>query len=75
MHWLFFMFRFFPYWALPLVLLGFETGIYFKRRRRFKGQFSCWFVAVFLAILIGVWFFYRGDVHSDHWVRILLRQE
>lgn len=72
MHWLFSTLRFFPYWALPLVLVFFETGVYFKRRLLKKRQLLCWAVSGGLILLIGVWFFYRGDLHSDRWVRNFL---
>jgi hypothetical protein len=72
MHWIFSLIRFFPYWALPLVLMGFETGVYYKRRNRKKSQFICWGVSGVLMVSICIWFLYRGDVHSDRWVQSFL---
>jgi hypothetical protein len=71
MHWIFAMFRFFPYWGLPLVLVFFETGVYFKRRLLTRRQLMCWAASGILILMIGAWFFYRGDIHSDRWVRTL----
>ena len=71
MHWLFAMVRFFPYWALPIALVLLETGVYFKRWKRWKPQFLCWGIAVVFLLAIGTWFFYRGDMNSDQWVRMM----
>jgi hypothetical protein len=30
---------------------------------------SCLFFALFTITAVAVWFFYRGDLHSDQWVR------
>ena len=72
MHWLFFTLRFFPYWALPLVLVLWETGVYYKRRNIGRGKLICWGVDFLLIVAICSWFFFRGDVHSDDWVKSFL---
>jgi drug/metabolite transporter (DMT)-like permease len=69
MHWLYFFVRFFPYIALPLVLVFFELGVHFKRRNRRGWQALCWGGSVMLIALMGTWFAFRGDIHSDTWVR------
>lgn len=74
MHWVFATVRFFPYWALPLVLVFFETGVYFKRRNKKRRWAACWAVMVLLFAGIGTWFAFRGDVHSDQWVKTALNQ-
>jgi hypothetical protein len=69
MNFLFSVVRFFPYWALPVVLVLAETALFAKRRNRRKLMWGCvFFVFVFLGV-IGSWFIYRGDVNSNQWVK------
>jgi hypothetical protein len=71
MHWVFALARFAPYWVLPIVLVLWETGVYFKRRNKRKSQWICWLSGGALVILIGLWFYFRGDLYSDEWVRLV----
>jgi hypothetical protein len=69
MHSIFALVRFFPYWAIPVILVLVETALFAKRRRRTGLMIACLTFAVLFVLTVGVWFYYRGDVHSDHWVR------
>lgn len=67
-HWVHSIVRMFPYWAIPVMIFSLEMCRYFHRRLSpFKWFFG--FVSVVLALLVGVWFAFRGDLHSDEWVR------
>lgn len=63
--------RFFPYWALPVTLILFELGRFF-RRRQMGMQFVCFGTAGLLILLTLLWFVFRGDLHSDAWIRALV---
>ena len=67
-HWIFLLGRTYPYWALPLVLGFAQFGIFFRRRKE-KGQYVCAAMIVFLLVTTALWIFYRGDRHSDAWIR------
>jgi hypothetical protein len=71
MHWFYAIVRFLPYWALPVMLLCAETGwtLRWTPKAR-KKQVFLWGSALFLAVISGGWFFFRGDVNSDRWVRM-----
>lgn len=66
--WIYAGVRMFPYWGIPLVILCLELTRHFRRRLS-PFQWFFGFVSVLCAMLIGVWFAFRGDLHSDEWVR------
>jgi len=68
MHSVFAAARFFPWWALPSGFVLVEMGVYFRRRKS-NVQFHFFAVASALIILSLCWFVFRGDLHSDAWVR------
>lgn len=68
MHLIYTAMRFFPWWALPLALVIGELGVFFRRRAS-RTQFACFGVAGVLVLSALAWFFFRGDLHSDRWVR------
>jgi hypothetical protein len=69
MHVIFTLVRLLPYWVLTLAFAFVEFGVFFKRRRHRVKQFACWTVAALLLATIVAWFVFRGDLHSDAWVR------
>lgn len=73
MRWIFILFRFFPYWAFPLSIVVFELGRHFHRKRS-SHQWAFFSMAGALGLLTLVWFGFRGDLHSDEWVRALMFQ-
>lgn len=72
MNFLYTALRIYPYWAIPLAFIFFEIGIVLKRRHIKKA-----WIPMVLAVAIGitclVWIFYRGDLHSDRWIKALLQ--
>lgn len=60
--------RLYPYWALPVAFLIAEMGRHFRRKGQ-DYQYYCWFWSGFLVFLIFLWIGFRGDLHSDDWVR------
>jgi energy-coupling factor transporter transmembrane protein EcfT len=70
MHALFSMVRFYPYWALPVAIIAAETGFYFRRREK-PVRFYFFAFSALLVLGLAGWFFFRGDVNSDAWVRAL----
>jgi hypothetical protein len=71
MHLVFLAARIFPFWALAFVLVLGELGRFFRRRGA-NYQYHCFGAATALLILIGAWFYFRGDKNSDEWVRTLI---
>jgi hypothetical protein len=69
MHVLFTLARLFPYWALVVAFALIELGVFFKRRRKRGKQWGCWLVALLFVGLIVAWFYWRGDLHADKWIR------
>ena len=68
MHSVFTIFRFYPYWALPVALIFAELARHFHRRGKFAKWYCLGMVGLLFALTI-VWFVYRGDLNSDAWVR------
>ncbi len=68
MRFIFLIARLYPYWALPGALVLGELGLYFRRNRSGL-QYPFWFISLVLLVGIVLWFFYRGDLHSDQWIR------
>jgi hypothetical protein len=61
--------RYFPYWAIPLVLVAFETALFARRKGRRALMISCLFFALFAVAAVAGWFYFRGDLHSNDWIR------
>lgn len=71
MRYLFLAFRTYPYWAIPVALVFGQIGIHFRRRQSL--YFAFWFGISFGLIVVGAgWVFFRGDLHSDQWLRWVL---
>ena len=71
MHVIYAIARLVPYWALPLAFVIAEVGRYFRRRGSSK-QWTCFAIAALLGILTLLWIGFRGDLHSDAWVRSIV---
>jgi hypothetical protein len=72
MHHFFTIARIYPYWAFPLAIVLAELGIFFKRRKNSTRSYFCWASVVVLGIGFFLWFYYRGDLNSDQWVRSMV---
>lgn len=71
MHFVFLLARIYPYWAIPLVAVLAQIAIFFRRRRHALLYSVVGLMGLlFLGLL--AWAFFRGDLHSDEWVRALL---
>ncbi len=70
MHTIYTLARLFPYWALPVAFLVAELGWYFRRKRS-ASQHFCWLTTVTLVVTAISWIAFRGDLHSDRWVRLV----
>lgn len=71
MHFVYLLARIYPYWALPCALI-FAQLFYFFRRRNSPLRFSVLGCIVFLMGGLIAWIVFRGDLHSDHWVRAVV---
>jgi len=60
--------KFLPFWALLLAISAFEVGIYYHRKKNNVKYSLCGF-AGFLGLSTVLWLIFRGDIHSDQWVR------
>ncbi|MCM2322176.1 MAG: hypothetical protein NDJ90_02835 [Oligoflexia bacterium] len=70
MHALFLLARTFPWWAVPMALVVGQLTVFFWRRR---SPMRFFFGGATLTLLFSaaLWIIYRGDLHSDRWVRNL----
>jgi hypothetical protein len=57
--------------AIPAAILWFELGVAFRRKGR-GIRFVFWGLTFSSGLLAAVWIYFRGDLYSDDWVRILL---
>ena len=60
--------RLYPFWAIPLCFVLFQLGNHFRRKGNKLGR-VLWGLIVVIIVLLAVWAFFRGDLHSDQWVR------
>ena len=72
-HFLFLLMRLLPFWSFPSALISFQLALHFRRK------LSPWYrllalVALALLSMLGAWIYYRGDLHSDAWVRTILTE-
>ena len=68
MHVIFLLARVYPYWALAVSIVLLQIAVFYRRRDN-KLQWT--FVGIAGGLMLGVlaWFVFRGDIHSDSWVR------
>jgi hypothetical protein len=68
MHEIFFLVRIYPYWTIPFAMVLAQLAIFFRRRGSGL-RFPLWgMVGILIATAI-IWVVFRGDLHSDQWVR------
>lgn len=70
MNFVYLMARIYPYWALALAMVLFQLAIFFRRRQS-PVQYSLLGGIALLGLGILAWFYFRGDLYSDDWVRYL----
>jgi uncharacterized membrane protein YfcA len=63
--------RLFPFWAIPGCFILFQLGNHLRRKGDKLFRMLWGLIAIFIALLV-LWFVFRGDLHSDHWVRTVL---
>jgi TctA family transporter len=68
MHLVYLLARVYPYLALAVSIVLVQLAIFFRRRKS-STQWTCLGVAGVLMLGVVAWFFFRGDLHSDDWVR------
>lgn len=70
MHLVYLLLRTYPYWAVPVALVFGQLGMHFARRGSLL-KFLFWGISLCLVVGAGVWIGFRGDLHSDEWIRSL----
>lgn len=60
--------RLFPVFAIPIAFLSFEVGRTYRRKGSVL-QWSFFSLSGFLIVFSLLWVGFRGDLHSDQWVR------
>lgn len=70
MHFIYLLGRIYPFWALPLIVIAVEVGIFFKRKKS-KIQYYFWAAVFSLSLGILIWLLLRGDRYSDRWIHSL----
>jgi len=71
MHIFYLIGHIYPFFAIPVIVIFAELGIFFKRRVS-KFQYFFWVWIVTLSMGIVGWVVFRGDIHSDQWVRYVI---
>jgi hypothetical protein len=64
------MLKTFPFWAVPLAIILFEVGFFYKRRRS-DAKVVFFGASGFLICLALAWLVLRGDLHAEAWVRAM----
>ncbi len=62
--------RIYPLLGLALAVLIADMGLHFRRKNQ-DYQYYCWFWSGLLLFFILLWVIFRGDLHSDEWVKAL----
>ncbi len=68
MHFVFTFVRIYPAWAVPTAFIFFELAIYYRRKNSKMQYYMGGLVGIQLLLLF-LWLIFRGDIHSDYWVR------
>lgn len=71
MHLVFTLARIYPAWAVPTAFIFFELAIYYRRKNS-KIQYYMGALVGIQVLLLLLWLLFRGDIHSDLWVRAIL---
>jgi len=70
MHGLTVVIRYFPWIALPGMLIVGSVAIHFRRRKK-SIQWSFFSLTGILGLLTTLWFVFRGDLNANHWLQTL----
>lgn len=68
MHMLFLLMRYYPFIGGALGFAFMQIAIFLRRKVR-KTQWFYWGGAVFWFLTVALWIFFRGDIHSDQWIK------
>ena len=71
MHIIFTLARIYPAWSLPTAFIFFELVIYYRRKNSKMQYYMGGLVGAQVIILL-LWLIFRGDLHSDSWIRALI---
>jgi K+ transporter len=72
MHFLYFLVRIYPYWAIPCIILSLEMAVFYNRRKK-RIQASFWSICAGLTLFLAIWIWNRGDLYAERWIAILMR--
>ena len=72
MYAIYFIAYFNPLLALPAVLAALQFAIHFKRQKKRSPTVFFVMLALFLVLTSAAWIFFRGDLHSQKWAKILV---
>ena len=62
--------RYYPLIAIPLAGVLAELA-YFMKRKGSSLQYVYWGISILLVVTSVLWGVYRGDIHSDQWLKDL----
>ena len=72
MHAIFVIAHFYPVLAIPASLAAVQLAIHFKRQKKRSPMAFFFMGALFMLLTSGAWIFFRGDLHSQQWAKILV---
>ena len=71
MHTIYVMAHYYPLWAIPAAMGMVQFALHFRRREN-RAQYYFLFFALCFVVSSVAWFYYRGHVHSQSWVKWVL---
>lgn len=71
MHSFFFLAHYYPVLAVCMCTVIGQIG-YFYRRKKDPIEYACWAMIAIFGITTLLWVYFRGDLHSDLWVRKII---
>ena len=70
MHYVHLLIRLAPVWGIAMTLVLAEFGwVLHRKRAGGRLKWILWATSVAFVVLTSAWFFFRGDIHGDEWVR------
>ena len=72
MHSVFVFVHFYPVLAIPAALGALQVAIHFKRKNQRTPMVLLLLAAAFCVLTSVGWMIFRGDLHSEAWIRALI---
>jgi 4-hydroxybenzoate polyprenyltransferase len=71
-HFIYVIAHLYPVAAIPAALGAVQLAFHFKRQKRRPPMVFLFMFALFCVLTTAVWIFFRGDLHAQHWVKMVV---